>query len=149
LGEARRTVMNLRSAALENNNLADALAETARQTIADTAVELEFETIGSVTALPATVEDHLLRIGQEAITNALKHSCAKKVRIELEYKPSGVSLRIQDDGRGFDIQTALTRNGRHFGLLGIHERAKQMEANLNVRSSPGQGTEVCLEVPIL
>jgi ligand-binding sensor domain-containing protein/signal transduction histidine kinase len=148
LAEARRSVLNLRSSALEKGDLANALLETARQTMADKPIELQLETLGTVRALPAKVENHLLRIGQEAITNSLKHSGAEKIRIELDYRPGTVALRVRDDGNGFDSTTALSSDGTHFGLLGMRERAKQMGARLGVKSGPGQGTEVEVEVPV-
>src|SRR4030095_9595955 len=85
LAEARRSVMNLRSTALEDGDLGTALAETARQVMADRSVELEVQTIGASRRLAAKLEDSLLRVGQEAITNALRHSQASKIQINLDY----------------------------------------------------------------
>jgi ligand-binding sensor domain-containing protein/signal transduction histidine kinase len=147
LGEARRSVMNLRSLAADNGDLARALADTARQIMADKPVEVHSTTSGPVRSLPANMEDNLLRIGQEAITNSLKHARAGRIRIGVNYQPRSVVLRIHDDGQGFDPRCLPVADGAHFGLLGMRERAKQIGAQLTVSSQPGQGTEVLVEAP--
>lgn len=148
LSEARRSVMNLRSAALEKGDLGTALAETARQVMAGRPVEVQLQTLGSTRPLPAKVESNLLRVGQEAITNALRHSQAGNIVIEIDYRRENVLLRIRDDGQGFDLADPARVQGGHFGLLGMRERAKQMGARLDINSRPGRGTEVELEVPL-
>ena len=148
LAEARRSVMNLRSAALENGDLAKALAETARLMLADRPVELELKSTGVVRPLAPKIENNLLRIGQEAITNSFKYAHAGKIRIELAYEPHRVTLKVQDDGAGFDLANLSASDGIHFGLLGMQERAKQMGARLQVHSRPRNGTEVVVEVPL-
>ncbi|MBI4324399.1 MAG: hypothetical protein HY674_03975 [Chloroflexi bacterium] len=147
LTEARSSVMNLRCAALENGDLASALSETTQQLMADQPAVVQLQTLGTARPLPLKVEAHLLRIGQEAITNSVKHARAGVIRIELNYLPKTVLLRVQDDGGGFDAQAPPPANGAHFGLLGMRERAKQMAARLEVKSNPGQGTEIVVEVP--
>ena len=148
LAEARRSVMNLRSASLDNGDLGGALVETARQMMADKPVEVQLKLRTPARPLPPKIENNLLRIGQEAITNSLKYARAGKICIELDYQEQGVAMRIQDDGQGFDLPRLTAANGAHFGLLGMHERAKQMGARFDVRSRPGRGTEVRVEVPV-
>src|SRR5262249_16009500 len=114
LAEARRSVMNLRSAALGTGDLASALVETARQLTADKPVEVQWQVSGSVRPIPVPIENDLLRIGQEAITNSLKHSGAGKIRIELIYRPGEVTLRLQDNGQGFNAAGVETHAGAHF-----------------------------------
>jgi len=148
LTEARRSVMNLRSAALDNGDLGSALADTARQMMADKPVEVQLKVSGAVRPIPAKIENNLLRIGQEAITNSLKYARAGKIRIELNYQPQRLMLRIQDDGQGFDLGEAAGDGGAHFGLMGMRERAKQMGTQLQLHSRTGQGTEVVVLVPL-
>lgn len=148
LGEARRSVMNLRSSALENGDLAKALTETARQLMANRMVDVEVQTRGPVRPLPPKIENNVLRVGQEAITNSLRHSKAGKLKIGLDYRPAKVVLRVEDDGEGFDVSGELPTHGAHFGLLGMRERAKQMGGRLEVKSQSGLGTQVVLEVPV-
>jgi signal transduction histidine kinase len=107
-------------------------------------IKSEWEVQGDLYPLPAEVETHLLRIGQEAITNVLRHSQATKLKTTLIYKPGQVRLRVEDNGRGF--VPALHDVG--FGLVGMRERAAQIEAVLTIDSRPGHGTRVEIVVPI-
>jgi ligand-binding sensor domain-containing protein/signal transduction histidine kinase len=148
IAEARRSVMNLRSSALENGDLGNALAESARQMMAGKQVDVQLTIAGSVRPISGAIENELLRIGQEAITNSLKYARAGKIQIEVDYQEAGILLRIQDDGQGFQLKEAAAENGMHFGLLGMHERARQMGANLSIQSEPGHGTKVVVKVPV-
>lgn len=148
LAEARRSVLNLRSTSLERGGLAAALKETARQLIADRPVILEVREQGPARPLPPPLEENLLHLGQEAITNALKHAHPRHIQVQLDFLPAAVRLSVRDDGRGFDPQTSAARNGAHFGLIGMRERARQMDGQLDLRSSPHTGTEVIVEVPV-
>jgi len=147
LAEARRSVMNLRSSTLDHGDLGSALAETSRLILADRAVEFDLQIEGVARPLPPKVENNLLRIGQEAITNSVKYSHAKKIRVDLAYLQGTVVLSVCDDGSGFE-QSEPTGNGVHFGLLGMQERAKQMGGTLSVISRKGAGTAVTIEVPL-
>jgi signal transduction histidine kinase len=89
-----------------------------------------------------------LRIGQEAIANAVKHSRAQRIEISLEFDSNLVRLSVRDNGRGFDCDQPPSPAGAHFGLLGMRERAQQIGGRLTVSSSPGAGTEISAEVPV-
>lgn len=116
--------------------------------LADSAVEFEIKTNGAIHSLAQKIENNLLRIGQEAITNSVRYAQAKSIRVELDYQTEHVVLRVRDDGRGFEHPAEPASDGVHFGLLGMHERARQMRARLTVKSAPGEGTEVTVEVPL-
>ncbi|HEX4945922.1 MAG TPA: two-component regulator propeller domain-containing protein [Blastocatellia bacterium] len=146
LDEARRSVWALRSQALENSDLPSALNATVQQLLADTAIQSQVQVSGTYRELNRTIEDNLLRIGQEAITNAIKHAQAQQLRVELSYVTDRVKLSVQDDGRGFD-STQQSPNG-HFGLVGMHERVTQMGGTLTVNSRPDAGTKILVEVPL-
>jgi signal transduction histidine kinase len=105
-------------------------------------VEISVQSTGAPRRLPAVTEHHLLRVAQEAIANALKHSGAKRIQLALEYQPAQFQLRIRDDGRGFDRATAGQPSGGHFGLLDMRERAEKIGGGFSVCSQPGQGTEI-------
>jgi ligand-binding sensor domain-containing protein/signal transduction histidine kinase len=145
LAEARRYVWELRSPALDNDDLPTALAETARRLTHDTAVRAKVEVNGTFRPLAQLVEDNLLRIGQEAINNAVKHAQAQRIFVNLVFDARRVQLIVRDDGRGFDNQVAA--NG-HFGLIGMRERAEKIGGTLSIQSSDGTGTEVVADVPI-
>jgi ligand-binding sensor domain-containing protein/signal transduction histidine kinase len=146
VAEARRYVWDLRSLALEKDDLPKALNEMARRLTADTSVQAQVQVTGTFRPLAPAIEDNLLRIGQEAINNAVKHAQAQRVLINLRFDAQSVQLGIRDDGRGFD---PLAQNvDGHFGLVGMRERAEQIGGKLSIRSDQGSGTEVLVDVPI-
>jgi signal transduction histidine kinase len=89
---------------------------------------------------------NLLRIGQEAVANAVKHGRARQVWIELRYEPVSVCLTVRDDGQGF--ASGQPSPTGHFGLLDMRERAQSMGSHLRVESEPGRGTRIAVEVPL-
>ncbi len=146
VAEARRYVWDLRSQALEKNDLPTALNETARRLTAESAVQAQVQVSGTFRPLSPAIEDNLLRIGQEAINNSIKHAQAERILINLSFDAKNVRLSVRDDGHGFDARTQNTE-GR-FGLVGMRERAEQIGGRLSVRSENGSGTEVIVDVPI-
>ena len=146
--ELHRSIWDLRSRELEQFDLAHALAAAARQITADTAVRATCETVGERRSLPESVEDNLLRIGQEALTNVVKHSGATAATLRLEFTPRSVLLEVRDNGSGFVPDQISAQPGGHFGLIGMSERAKRLGGRLEVSGSPGEGTTVRIVVPL-
>lgn len=147
LTEARRSVMDLRASILDEQDLGAALQSGARMWTAGSGVEVEVGVTGQPGVLPQELEQHLLRIAQEAVTNALKHAAAGKIWIKLTTEGRMISLRIVDNGRGFDEKDVFTSLG-HFGLLGIRERAERLGGEMRLASRPGEGTEVEVTAPL-
>jgi len=148
LTEARRSVMDLRASALEGHDLPAALSEAANQWTAGSPVQIRVAVEGESRRLPEETEQHLLRIAQEAVTNAVKHAHASQVLIHLEMANRTLSLRVADNGQGFEQDEAFSEVGGHFGLLGMRERAERMGGELHLHSERGQGTEVAVTVPL-
>ena len=144
LAEARRSVIALRPQLLEENTLQSALHRLVTQMQSSTKTALIYESKGVMYSLPTEVENHLLRIGQEALTNAIKYANASKILVELVYDDAQCLLRIQDDGQGFGVGTISSLGG--FGLLGMSERAERIGAHLAIQSQPGQGAEIIVIV---
>ncbi|WP_250126829.1 PAS domain S-box protein [Chroococcidiopsis sp. CCMEE 29] len=145
LTEARRSVVALRPQLLEEGSLQSALHRLVAQlrtAAMDTTLYYEIE--GAVYSLPTEVESNLLRIGQEALTNATRHANADEIRVELVYDRDQVCLRVKDNGQGFGVGSIPSSEG--FGLLGMSERAERIGAQLTIRSQPGQGTEIIVTV---
>jgi signal transduction histidine kinase len=140
LNEARRSVKALRPQLLEERSLPNAFDQLVARLDVPNATHSACQVIGRPYSLPTDVENNLLRIGQEAFTNAMKHAKAKDISIELIYEQSRCILRIKDNGQGFAISNHSLTQG--FGLIGMKERARSIGANLNIQSSPGEGTEV-------
>ena len=148
LTEARRSVMDLRASALEGQDLQAALSQAARQWTAGSAVLVDVDVAGNGRKLPEEMEQQILRIAQEAVTNTVKHAHAKKVRIRLEMENGRLNLLVADDGQGFEQTEAFSEVGGHFGLLGMRERAERLGGELQLHSEPGQGTKVEVTVPL-
>ena len=145
--EARRTVRNLRMFELEVGDLPGALAQMTQDAANGMPVKIETVVHGTPAPLPGAVENHLLRIGQEAMTNALKHGQAKSIRFDLRYAPESVEITVADDGRGFEFPQNTPSEAGHFGLLGMRERANKIGGTFNLTSQPGRGTTVIVRVP--
>lgn len=149
LAEARRSVWNLRTPALERGDLSDALRSlTERPLRAET--QMTFELRGDPWPLPPGVESALLRVGQEALVNVAKHAGATEALIRLEYTPDDVRLTVRDNGVGFDAKvfdqhaTTLGPWGG-FGLLGMRERVAALGGTLELVNA--DGAEVRVIVP--
>jgi two-component system, NarL family, sensor kinase len=145
LTEARRSVVALRPQLLEEDSLQSALHRLVAQ-IRTAAMDttLYYEVEGAVYSLPTEIESNLLRMGQEALTNAIRHANADEIRVELGYDRDQVCLRVQDNGQGFGVGSIPASEG--FGLLGMSERAERIGAQLTIQSQPGQGTEIIVTV---
>jgi ligand-binding sensor domain-containing protein/signal transduction histidine kinase len=145
LTEARRSVSGLRRTPAASPGLAAELAENARQLTASSSARLKLNIEKRSLELPAYVEYNLLRIAQEAIVNAVKHSGARNIEVSLQVFPERLRMVVADDGSGFTRAEAAPD---HFGLVGIQERAQELGAELRVTSQPRAGTSVAVDVPI-
>jgi ligand-binding sensor domain-containing protein/signal transduction histidine kinase len=148
IAEARRYVWDLRSQVLDKHDLPAALSDTARRLIAESPVQAKVEVGGTFRPLGERIEGNLLRIGQEAINNAVRHAHAKNILVNLKFEANRVQLSVCDDGLGFDSQISQNGDGKHFGLVGMRERAEQIGGTLKINSHPNEGTEVLVDVPI-
>jgi signal transduction histidine kinase len=145
--EARRSVWDLRSKVLEQDGLVAALRVMAETATGPAGPVVEVNVSGEAHPLPTAVEFHLLRIAQEALANAIKHSEARKLIIGLEYATDATRLTVQDDGHGFNPEAREQSPGPHFGLLGMRERAAKIKAQLEVVSAPGAGCIISVTLP--
>jgi len=149
LTEARRSVMDLRASALEGQDLAAAIESGTRMWTAGSGVRVDVVVdAGTPGELPDEMEQHLLRIAQEAVTNVLKHAGASQIWVKLHAEARKLYLRIADDGRGFVQDDVFQSRGGHFGLIGMRERAERLGGELHLSSHPGEGTEVEVMVPL-
>ena len=146
--DLHRSVWGLRSRADEQFNLANALITSARQITGDTGIRVEAQTVGEALSLSEIVEENILRIGQEAFTNTVKHGAASVVKILLQFDPHQVVLEIRDDGKGFMPESCKGPKDGHFGLLGIRERADRLGGRVLITSLPGAGATVRVEIPV-
>jgi signal transduction histidine kinase len=117
-----------------------------RQMTEGSKVRAEVSVTGAARRIDSWQEHHLLRIGLEALTNALKHSGASRVDIELGFLNDATRLVVRDDGRGFPPAGADMPGG-HFGLQGIRERVDKLGGLLTLENPPGGGLELAVLVP--
>ncbi|MFG2832939.1 GAF domain-containing sensor histidine kinase [Streptomyces sp. NPDC048434] len=143
--ELRAAVVELRPAALDEDGLAATLRSQAQVLDRAHSARVTFAA-HCVRALPASQEEAMLRVAQEALHNALRHSGAGHVEVTLTRNGQGALLRVADDGCGFDPGT-VRRAGRHLGLVSMRDRASGVGGKLTVESEPGKGTTVEMEVP--
>ncbi|MDV9174471.1 sensor histidine kinase [Streptomyces sp. W16] len=150
LGEARRSVQNLAPVALEHDGLPEALKNTVAEWGERTGVRAEFTVTGITEQLHDEVSATLLRIAQEALSNAARHARATRVGVTLSFLGEDVILDIRDDGQGFDplALPERTRTGG-FGLDGMRARAERIAGTLAVESEPGHGTALSARVPLV
>lgn len=143
--DARRSVWDLRCDLLEQGDLVSALRQTV-QPVSRDGVKVDVSVTGDPVRLPTSIEMNLLRIGQEAVANAVKHGRPRMVNARLQFDEHKVRLSVTDDGRGFHPQDGAPSG--HFGLLDMQERARSMGCILQVESEPERGTTVVVEIPM-
>jgi ligand-binding sensor domain-containing protein/signal transduction histidine kinase len=146
LREARHTVAGLRSGSEAGRNFREKLAETAQRIVGST-VSLRLQLQTEPTSLRADTEYQLLRIAQEAISNAARHAQASSIEVRLATQRGKTVLTIADDGAGFQQTNGVTAVHDQFGLVGMRERTKQIGGQFYCRSQPGQGTTIEIVLP--
>jgi two-component system sensor histidine kinase UhpB len=149
LEEVRKLVYNLRPTALDDLGLVPALRWYARDHLDKMGVQVRLEAKGCTERLSPQVETAIFRIAQEALNNIAKHAQARNARVSLGMKDSRLTLMIEDDGRGFDVDEVLrSTEERHLGLFGIEERVALLGGTFNIESQPGHGTRLRVQVPL-
>jgi signal transduction histidine kinase len=146
--DLHRSVWGLRSRAEQDFNLTSALLTSAMQITGDNGIRVEAESSGNPPPLSEIIEENLLRIGRETITNAVKHSQATRICIRWEFTPERVVLGISDNGIGFQPDNCNGPKDGHFGLLGIRERTERLGGRVQIASTPGSGTTITVEIPV-
>lgn len=143
--ELRAAVVELRPAALDEDGLVHTLRTHIQVLDRAHAARVTFDSCG-VRALPAAQEEAMLRVAQEALHNALRHSAADRVDVTIAPRGQGAVLSVTDNGKGFEPRT-VRRAGRHLGLVSMRDRSSGVGGRLTVQSAPGQGTTIEMEVP--
>jgi signal transduction histidine kinase len=110
-------------------------------------------TLATAPAFRATLLDHdtsfqLFRIIQEALTNAGRHSQASAIRVALAAEEDCIAVTVEDNGQGFDVQSASESGTDHFGLRIMRQRARDIGSELRIESAPGRGTTVLVQLPL-
>ena len=143
VGMARNMALLLRPSMLDDLGLLPAVEWHAREVWKRTGLTVNVAATGDLEDLSEQHTICVYRVVQEALHNVVQHAAAKTVRISLERQPDSVRVTIQDDGRGFD-----TSRQKGLGLLGVHERVENLNGKAVVRSEPGRGTTVDVQLPL-
>lgn len=145
LSEARRSVWALRPKELETLSLIETLRQQIDLFSHDTDIQTDFKVSSNAGTLSTEIENALLRIFQESLVNIKKHAKASQVEIDLSIDDKMVNLRISDNGVGFETAPSADK---HFGLIGMRERAKLLGGSIDIRSEKGKGTHLDITLPI-
>ncbi|MBA2618182.1 MAG: sensor histidine kinase [Rubrobacter sp.] len=137
-------IAEMRPAALEGKGLAGALREYVARWSEGAEIPADFHVRGEREA-PLDVEQALFRVAQESLANVARHSGAGHAEVDLVYTDSDLTLRVADDGRGFDPSRG---SGGGFGLQSMRERLVKLGGHVNVESAPGKGTRVTSVCPL-
>ncbi|MBI4267104.1 MAG: PAS domain S-box protein [Chloroflexi bacterium] len=145
----RRCAQDLRPSILDDLGLIAALEWMAEDMGKQTTVDARLEVTGSARDLPAETQLLLFRVAQEALSNIRRHAGASTAQVKVEFGDRSVKLTIRDNGQGFRVMATddLVRKGK-LGIAGMHERARLLGGSLSLRSKPGKGTQVVIEVPV-
>ena len=146
LAEMRALIFQLRPPALRDQGLVAALQQHAQLLSRREGIAIGLSVVGDE-RLAGGIEQPLYRIVQEALNNVFKHANARSIQVTLEFANDHISVRVADDGQGFDPLITPTDDGRHLGVLGMRERAAEIGGTLELHSSVGSGTEVLVTVP--
>jgi len=150
IANVRRMTRALRPIYLEDLGLVTALEMLARETSQPQGTQVDFRCSGRQRRLTPEAELALYRIAQQALNNVLRHAAASHASLSVDFREAEVRLTVADDGIGFQkpfAPTDLASDG-HFGLLGMRERADLIGAQLEVRTEPGRGTTILVELPL-
>ena len=150
MGELRRYIYDLRPAKLQELGLGGAIEYWLQHIAAGDGIRARLDVLGQSVALPAEVEACLYRVAREAVTNAVKHADPRNIAVTLEYSDETATVTVEDDGRGFDVQLAVTASerGSTVGLRSLGERVHAAGGTLSIDSRPGCGCRVRCGVPI-
>jgi len=113
-------------------------------------IEIEVDADFAGEGLPAEVAITAFRIVQEAVTNVIRHAKASRVLVNVRRKDAGLDIVVEDDGCGFDVAGAVERatSGKAIGLLGMQERVRMLDGDIDISSVPGRGTRVRVHMPL-
>lgn len=146
LHETRETVWDIRSPSLDDRHFLEALRDTAEKIAKGKPVHLEISVAGNARPLPPNLAGQLLRIAREALRNAIAHSGARVIKLQVAYvDPNMLRIMVVDNGRGFDLEQGSLKM-KHWGLAAMQERGRQIGAELKIDTAPGKGTKIEISV---
>ena len=143
-----RFARELRPAVLDDLGLIPALHSFMKNFTTRTGVRTQLTAFAGVEEMETARRTVLFRVAQEALTNVARHAKASRVKVSLQKMADGVCMKIEDDGKSFQVERTLHANGgKRLGLLGMRERLEMVGGKFGVESAPGQGTTITAQIP--
>jgi PAS domain S-box-containing protein len=150
LDQVRDLALDLRPSMLDDLGLAPTVRWYVYRFAQRLNLTADFDAVGLTNRLPTEIETVLYRAVQEGLTNIARHAAANRVQVVLAYDGAIARAQIWDDGRGFDPHQIASRaaQGHGIGLLGLQERIAALGGYMTIRSAPGEGTGLHVEIPV-
>jgi signal transduction histidine kinase len=148
IDEGRAAMRGLHTASPSPSSLEEAFSNLLSEVRSGGGPGLRIEVQGKPRTLNSEIQEQLFLIGREAVMNALRHSQATKIEIEVQYLRDLVRMFVRDNGRGINPESVQKESDSHWGLRGMHERSENIGARFGIWSGPGAGTEVHVAVPV-
>lgn len=143
-----RFALELRPAVLDDLGLVPALLSHLKIFSKETRIRTSLTVFAGLEKLSGAKRTVLYRVAQEALANVASHAQATRVKVDIQRRGNGVRMRIQDNGKSFDVEQALhSRRNPHLGLLGMRERVNMVRGKFTIESAPGKGTVVQAQIP--
>jgi signal transduction histidine kinase len=144
--EARRLISGVRPPILDESGVLAAIAHLVHEPAFDKGPKIDFRSRVTFSRLAPVLENVVYRIVQEGLTNARSHSKSQKILVSLVQRGGRLRIEIRDWGVGFDPQTVQENR---FGLEGIRERARLLGGKCRIKSKPGEGTSIVVDLPVV
>lgn len=148
IDEGRAAIRGLQAAPTVPSSLEQALANFLGEVTPLRGIRLRIFVEGTPWALTPAIQEQLYLIGREAVINALRHSAATEIEVEVQYLRTVLRVLVRDNGCGIRPEAVHQARDSHWGLHGMRERAENIGARFDIWSRPGTGTEVCVAVPV-
>lgn len=149
IAEGRAALEGLRSTEAPATTLEQALLDLNEELAPADRARLRIAKMGRPQSVDPAILRQIFLIAREALLNALRHSQATKIAVEIRYSPRKLRITVRDNGTGLDPQLLRTPRKSHYGLTGMRERASAIGAHLRISSKLAAGTEVLLSLPVL
>ena len=147
LGEIRKIIFDLRPMALDDLGLAPTIRGVLDVFREEYGLFTEVAVIGKERRLESHVEIGIFRVVQEALNNIVKHAQASSAKVRIEFAAAGVTVLVEDDGKGFEMTEGELPSG-HYGIMGMRERMQLLNGKLSIKAAPRRGTRVMISVPL-
>jgi two-component system NarL family sensor kinase len=146
IGDLRKVAQNLMPEALVKFGLQEALRDFCNSIQSSTDIKVVYQQFGEKRKLNNTAEVFIYRMVQELVANILKHAKATEIMVQLMMDENSTSLTVEDNGKGFDLNTLQHKNGA--GIRNINYRVQYLNGTLDIDTTPGSGTSVNIQLPI-